>query len=311
MKRITSLLAGTLTALGAVAGPLQPTQVADNAKWVLHLDVENLLTTQFGAFVEREFLEKKLSKPVGKLEEQFGIAFNWRDVKSITAYGTDFKKTTQGEGVLMIKSTFDFASALNSVIEKLEAIGAVSPLEKFQSDAQLIYSAKNEVFGAPVGKDVFLVSKSQSQLEQALSVLAGKSPNLTAAKSFPSMNNAPSGFLTAAVADGFQTAAKLPPQANGLKNAESGRIVAGEKADKVFVNLSLNTRDSESATQIQQVLQGLLAFAVLTQQENKDLATLVQGATVGGADKMVTLNLEVPCEAVIAKVSEKKSKRRK
>jgi len=37
----------------------------------------------------------------------------------------------------------------------------------------------------------------------------------------------------------------------------------------------------------------------------------VQGATVGGAEKTVTLNLEVLSQTVIAKVSENQSKRRK
>jgi hypothetical protein len=55
----------------------------------------------------------------------------------------------------------------------------------------------------------------------------------------------------------------------------------------------------------------LLALAALSQEENKDLAMLVQGARVSGAEKTVTVNLAVPSETIIAKVSEKQPKRKK
>jgi hypothetical protein len=62
---------------------------------------------------------------------------------------------------------------------------------------------------------------------------------------------------------------------------------------------------------MQQVLQGLLALAALSQPENKDLAMLVQGVKISGSEKSVTLNLEVPAATVIAKVREQQPKRRK
>ncbi len=311
MKHIIYLVAGTLTAFAAVAGPLQKAQVAENAKWVVHLDAENFFATQLGGFIKTDFLDKQLAKPARKLEEQFGIKFNWSSIKSLTAYGSDFEQSMRGDAVLVIKSGFDFGAAVNTVIEGLKANGAAVPVEKIQSEPYLMYSVGGTAFGAPFGKDVLLVSKSRVQLEQAREVLAGTAASLNSSKFFPAINNAPGGFLTVAVSDGFQKGTKLPPQASALQNAKSGQIAAGEKGDKVFVNLTLNIKDAESATQIQQVMQGLLALAVLTQQENKDLAMLVQGATVGGADKTVTLNLEVLSQTVIAKVSENQSKRRK
>jgi hypothetical protein len=311
MKRFACLIVALLVSLSAIADPLRKENVSADARWVLHLDVTNLLSTQLGGFFGREFVDKKLAKPIRDLERQFGIVFDWREIKSVTAYGMDFKKAAQGSGVLLIEG-FDFAGALDAVLEKLSTQGAGDvPLEKVQAEPFPMYAAKDGVFGAPVGERLFLISKSREQLERARKVAAGQAANLTGSHSFPALADAPKGFLLAAVADGFQSMAKLPPQANGLKNAESAQVVAGEKADKVFVNVALNAKNAESATQMQQVLQGLLALAMLSQDENKDLATLVQGLKVGGAEKTVSVNLELPAETIIAKVNEKQSKRRR
>lgn len=308
---LLTLLAITALAASATAGPLQPNHVADNAKWVAHLDVEKLITTELGGYLGRTFMDKKLAKPVRDLE-QWGIDFDWRDIEGITAYGTDFSKSPENGGVLVVKSSFDFAEAIEVVMDKIEAYGGNDrPIEKLQKEPYALYSAKGEVFGAAFGKDLFLLSKSRAELEKARGILDGKGPSLAKSQSFPGLAAAEDGFLLAAVAEGFQSSAKLPPQARGLMNAKNGQIKAGEKAEKVFVSLSLNTRDVESATQMQQVLQGLLALAALSQEENKDLAMLVQGATVSGAEKTVTVNLAVPSETIIAKVSEKQPKRKK
>lgn len=311
MKRFACLITAVLVTASTLAGPFRKENVSSDAKWILHLDVENLLATQLGAFFGREFVDKQLAKPVRDIEQQFGIVFDWREIKSVTAYGTDFNKALQGSGVLLIEG-FDFAGALDAVVEKLSAQGAGNaPLQKLQVEPFPIYSARGEVFGAPVGDRLFLLSKSKEQLGRARDVAAGKAANLSKGNSFATLADAPKGFLLAAVADGFQSAAKLPPPAQGLKNAESGQVVAGEKADKVFVNLALNAKTAESASQMQQVLQGLLALATLNQEQNKDLATLVQGLKVSGAEKTVSVNLELPAETVIAKVNEKHSKRRR
>jgi hypothetical protein len=309
MKIVTSLLLLPFLAGLAAAGPLQTRHVSADAKWVVHLDVEKLLTTQLGSYVARTFVDKKFAKATRDLE-QWGIDFDWRDIESITAYGTDFASGADQRGVLLLKGSFDVPGALDVVIERLASAGNTD-LERIQSEPYPIYAAKGGLFGAPSGKDLFLVSKSRSVLEQARRVAGGGAASLTEARSFPAIDKSDDGFLLAAVADGFQSAAKLPPQVNGLKNAESGQVVAGEKADKVFVNLALNTRDAESATQMQQVFQGLLALAALTQEQNKELAALVQGARVGGTERMVTVNVELPSETVIAKVGEKKPGRKK
>lgn len=311
MKLLATSLALATVTTGLLAGPLEPKHIPENARWLIHLDAEKLQATQLGGYLGRTFVDRKLAKPTRDLE-QWGVDFDWRDIEGITVYGTEFQKKPEDNAVLLVKSAFNFASALEAVIDRIAEYGGDDrPIQKVQSEPYAIYSAKGEVFGAPFGKDLFLICKSKSGLEQARGVLDGKSPSITGSKSFPGINATDDGFLVAAVADGFQSATKLPPQMQGLKTAQSLQIRAGEKSDKIFAKLSVNTRDPESATQMQQVLQGLLALAALSQEQNKDLALLVQGAKVSGSERTVNVNLELPAETVIAKVGEKQPKRRK
>ena len=95
MKTLGIIATVAITTLAAIAGPLKPSQVSDDAKWVIHLDVEKLLTTELGSQLGRQILDKQMAKPTRDLD-QWGINFDWRDIRSLTVYGTDFKKTTSG-----------------------------------------------------------------------------------------------------------------------------------------------------------------------------------------------------------------------
>src|SRR5262245_66560896 len=52
----------TLAGVVAFAGPLKKEHVAADAKWLIHLDVENLFGTQIGSFLANEILDKQFAK---------------------------------------------------------------------------------------------------------------------------------------------------------------------------------------------------------------------------------------------------------
>jgi hypothetical protein len=307
MRTIAFILTCTLVGGIAFAGPLKKEHVAADAKWLIHLDVENLLGTQIGSFLANEILDKQWAKYQRDFKKELDIDLDWRKVHSLTAYGTDFQSSAQDKGVLLIQSRLDLVELLDAIIAKKPQL----PLKKLQDESFPLYALGNDVFGSPAGGDVFLLSKSKPQMEKARNVFMRKAANLTSSKAFPAFAEAPKGFLVATAADGFGSATKLPSQANALKSAEGGQVVAGEKADNFFLNFALTAKDTESATQMQQMFQGMIALVALSQNENKELQQLVQGTKVGSVDKVVTLNLELPASEVIAKVNKEQKKRTK
>jgi len=60
MKHFARILALILSwAATAVAQPLQKEQVAADAKWLVHVDVDKLRSTTLGAYVIKHVLENK------------------------------------------------------------------------------------------------------------------------------------------------------------------------------------------------------------------------------------------------------------
>ena len=313
MKPLTLILAALLTHLvpGLRAGPLQNEHIAADVKWLIHVDLENFLTTELGEFVGRELIDAKLAKPARDLQKQFGLELDWRKVRGLTAYGTDYQGRGEAGGVLLIHSQIDLAQALDTAMAKFAALaGGSEPLKKLQTEPFPIYAFKSDAFATPLPGNLFLLSRSQKELENARQVIKGKAANLAATKTFSAFPSAAPGFFLMGVAEGFSKA-PLPPQAQVLKRAEGGQLIAGEKAGKLFLDLALSTQDKEAAAQIQQVLQGLLALAALSQDKNKDLQQLTQNIKIGGMEKLVTVNLELPVAAVMSRLTEERQKRDK
>jgi hypothetical protein len=310
--KMHSLLLAICCSVGAIAGTVPREQISADAKWVVHLDVDALLGTQLGKFVGRELVDPKASKLSAGLKQQFDLDLDWRQIHSLTAYGTDFKEPAKANGVVLVRSGLDVGGALATVFEKLQANGggAEVPLRKVQDQPFPIYSFQDSVFGAALGPDLFALAHSRAQLEKAQRILSGQAANLASTTSLPDRAGQPSGFLTVAIADTAAAGAGLPPQARLLKDALGAQLVAGEKSDKLFVNAALDAKDAAVAVQLQQALQGIVAFAQLSELENKELKQLAQAVKVSGNEKTVTLDVQVPVTDVIDKMGKPQKKRR-
>lgn len=311
MKTLLLTLAGTLAVAGtALAGPLQKEHIAADAKWLLHLDVDSMLQTGLGQWFAKAILDQELAKPTRELKDKFSIDFDWRQIHSLTAYGTQIKPKGEPSGVLLIEG-FDFGKALDAVIERFDAAspgGADRPLQKTQEEKGAVYALKNQAYGVALPGNRFLVGRPQDEVRKARDVMRGTAPNLGSSKTAVAVpDTAKSGFLVGSV-HGLEQVS-LPPQAQGLKNVDGAQLVLGEKAENVFLRLALNTKDEESATQIQQALQGLLAMATLSQSENPKVQKLTQAAKVAGMEKLVTVKLELPAAEVIDLVKQGQQKK--
>jgi hypothetical protein len=310
MKVCFSLLACCLVAAPVFAAPPPIKHVPSDAKWVVHVDVDALLRSQVGEFIGREFLDPKFNKVAADLRKQFDLELDWRKIHSLTAYGSDsdFEHLQDKKnGVLLVESELDIADALDRVLEKVGA-GGGAPFKKLQVEPFAVYG-NNDVVGTPVGEHLFILARSRELLESARRGLATKAGGGKVATTAPAKAEASAGFLTVLLSDTQAMGAALPPQARVLKDTQGVRVVAGEKAEHVFVNASLEAKDSDVAQQLQQMLQGVIAFAQMTQTENQDLQQLSQSAKIGGTDNMVTVDLQMPVKDAIAKLGKTQQKK--
>src|SRR5579859_4362672 len=166
-----------LLALGATAvgNPLQKEQVAADAKWVVHIDVDKLRTTTVGGLI-KQFLDMKM----GPVRNQFGIDLDWNKINSLTAYGTAYQAKPDFNGVVVINTDLDLQKVLDGVIEKMsdQDSESPSPVQKIQQGQVTTYSIHGQLFASfQAGKPV-IVSKSRDSIRKAEEVLSGSAANL-------------------------------------------------------------------------------------------------------------------------------------
>jgi hypothetical protein len=279
---------------------------------VIHADIEALLKTSTGQTLAREALDPNLAKPTADLKQHLDIDFDWRRIRSITLYGTEYSGPERLRGVMLVDTDLDVAKGFENAMTRLTAAGMAQNggLQRVEEGATTLYSIKEDVYvgiqpGAPV-----VVGKARQTVLKARETLNGGTPNLDAAPAFATLGTRPGGFIVVAAAQGFSDTAPVPPQARVLKMAEALQLTLGEADGQVAATLGLTAKTPEVARQMHQVVQGLMAFAALGQIENGDLQTLLAGLRSSLTGKVVTLELSLPAGKIADKITEDQRRKR-
>jgi hypothetical protein len=300
MNRIlTSLVAAVVASLPMVASPLPTQQIAADAKWVVHLDVEQFLKGKIGTHLLKNVVEPQVAAPKEQLKSQLGFDLDWNKIESVTAYGSGYQPDQDTTGVILIRSRLDLKGALDAALTK-EVPGM--NVRKTGDAERAIYSLNEGAFAVFESSGTLLISKYKEALDRAGSVLRGSSPNLTGTSTLSGYPDAASGFFLIALADGFSQHAELPPTAAILKQAVGAQVVLGETGDRLRLAVNVKAATADAARQIQQVAQGLLALASLNAAQNADFKVLTEAASITAAGQVVTLGAEVPVSSVIQRM---------
>ena len=295
--RILLLLWGLLTAvLTTRAESIQNSRIPADAKWLVHLDLENLRGTQLG-----KFALSQLDEPLGALKGEFKMDLRpvLQKISSITAYGDDYAKGPQANGVLLIKMDAETRQILEGIIAAQMLAAKDESIKKVQQGAAVVYSLKDELHLAIEPDHLVIVSKSQKQIEKARSVLADKTATVDRVRAFSSLPSITNSLILLVVAEGFNDAMGLPPQAKIFQMTDAARLAFGERGDQAFVELNLLAKSNELIQQIQQVVQGMVALVSLSQMENPQLLELTRSLKVTAQEKMLLIKLEYPVAKIM------------
>lgn len=307
MKRtlILSLAAGlTVTAASLHAGPLDRTQVAADAKWLLHVDIDALRKTQLGT----SLMKTVVAEAGEDLKEDANIDLPAlvKSTSSIMAYGTDYKSGKDGKGILVWQGSKEIEQIASAfLVQQAEATKAGSGNVKLAREgAQPVYAFGDDMHIVVRPGGGLILGRSVEQIDLATKVLEGKAASLKDKPTFSEYATLPSGFFFMALAEGFNKDAEVPPQANVLKLADGGRLAVGESDGKLRVQLTLNAKDQDVTQQIQQVVQGLLAIATLSLGDEPDLQQLIRDTKVSTNEKRVSLELAIPVATALKHIND-------
>lgn len=303
MKPIVLTIGLLLAQLADIyAGPNQK-WIPANAKWLLHVDGAAFRKSRIGAMI----LEERLEPEVGKAEKHSGVElnFSFRDINSVTAFGSRVGEGGERDAVLLLDTTADLrADAEKLLARKAENPGLALPIAKLSEDGVEFYTVGGELIVAQAEKNLWVISKNKTAALAARDVVLGKAPALKdgAFLNYPAVTNS-FFFLAAAETSG---AGGLPAQARILQKADGVRVAVGERGEKLFLNLMLRAKDPDTLAQIRDVISGLKALVALGGAGNEDLATLSSSAQITSDSEVVSVNLFLPVSRAMQKVREDK-----
>lgn len=294
MKRGLGWVAGgiVLASVAAQALPLQTERVGAGARWVAHVDVDKLKTTQCGRYLLDQLGKDEPNRKLLAFQAMFNFDPR-KDVSSVTLYGTDNRPENT---VTLVKGTFD--------TQRLETlVRAGDDYEETKHGLHIVHSWIDHKHGdhrlfASIWGDGTVVLGGEASIGPALDVLDGRAPKVVAT-TFPGMTPGRQTAIFIASAD-LSGATNVNPKAVILAQASSGYLALTEIGDQFQADIGLSAKTVEAATQLESVARGLAAMAVLGQEQSPEVAKLAGATTIVRDGLQVAVALRYPAADLVA-----------
>ena len=272
------------------AGPIQIENVSADAKWVAHVDIERFISSQIGTLILEELQARGLERKFAAFREVFGFYPN-KDLRSITLYGSEYRPH---KGVVIVKGTFDKEKLLI-------LIRANDTYQEQNYKGRVVHKwidKNKEHYGSFYKDDMIVIANNEANIHKGLDVMDGNSGNLADNAELSDFQLAPADTFLIAGAKGIGEQTAVPPKAMVLKMADRLILAIGEVEGNDYIRVVLKARDETAATQIQQMLQGIIAFGTMMGEQNPQLAELAQAVQLTLDGTSVKLKLTQPAEKI-------------
>jgi len=289
----------------APAEPLDLKQVAADAKWVAHVDVDAMRASTVLQKAHEQMLKKhpEAEKHLAKVREMW--KFNpCTDMHGATFYDTQIKK---GSGIAIVYAKVDQRLMLEKAKQAPEHRAVTYGKYELHSWTHAKGSKhQRSMTGTFYKPDVLVFGNSVEAVTAALDVLDGAKANI-AGKDGPLAAKVPPGTMFVARAVGLSQA-DLPCKSPLAKQVDTLTMAAGENHGESFLEGRLGVKQPEIAQQMKAVVEGFRAMAAITHGSDADAMKLLSALKVTAADKTITVEWRAPAEAVwahVRKMSEK------
>ena len=296
-KLIMTLAVSILVVEGSVlAGPLVLEQVSDSANWVVHANQEQFKKTQTGQLIRKEMVNLGIEENLSN----FAMMFSFHpldDVRDVTVYGTDKDRE---KAVVLIDGFFDKERIL-SILRmnpryKEIKYGDVVVHEWFDENQK---DPNQMMYGCFYKDDLIVMGSGLDSVKQEVDVLKGKAKSATSEIFSQAALSAKGAFFQAAGRRVGEMVGGEDPQAVALKQSDQLGIAIGENEGKFYVDVGLVAKSEEAAQAITQMLEGIIAFVSLPNEEQPELAELAKKVKINCEEKTVNVKFESEPEVVV------------
>jgi len=291
MKKMTVIVA-TLVAIAlflavpAFPGTIPSSIVPENARWVAHLDMEKFVGTTLYGYLEKD---GKFQIKSRNLDRWFKMDIP-KDIKSVTVFGlgTDDK---------------DIVFAVSGKIDKAGIIAMVEAdkdNQKTSYGAYTLYSSGSDEYGAFINDTLVVFSEGQEAIKKVLDTAGGKAKNFAGTPLSASLKAVPGTAFLSGVMPDLSRLSGINSQSKVLEKASGLFFLAQEKADNLLVRLQVTADTPESAKNMVDVVNGLIAMGRLggNDENMAKLTALLDGLQVKLQGKVVTLDFERPSKEI-------------
>jgi hypothetical protein len=334
MLRLTTFSAAALlTASSAFAGPLNTDHVAADARWILHFDVESFVKSQVGSCI-LEHRHQLDMEGIDEINEALGIDV-FQDVLGATVYGgvgdnmkmamhVDDEAVSVGAEARAVEkavAVIVMSEAADRMIEKLKEGESYAEVHKdgfvLHSFTEPESSKRHNVYierGANANQRLVVAGPDLMQVVHAIKVVHDD------AKSLQSADMPLAKMTPRAGSFAFTTALEIAgisgddPASRILECSRQLTFDVGEDLGKAFAVLEVTADSDEDASNISQILQGLVALGRMAlangDEETRPLLKLLNGIKFLSHGDFIVADLEFPadecCQMILEKAERQK-----
>jgi len=279
-------LAALILVVPAWPGTLPTSVIPDGARWVAHLDMEKFIATKLFEYLDKD---GKFDIKSRDLNRWFKIDVP-KDITGLTIFGLE---PGDKQAVFAVAGKFDKARLLT-------LLDLAEDHTETAYGAYTLYSTGSDEYGAFVNDGLIVFSESRSAIEKVLDTAAGKTKNFAASKLYASFKDVSSGTFLSGVVENLAGLGKEVKQSKFVEKAGLVSFLAQEKQGNLQVRIQVTADSPESAKNMVDIAQGLIALARLGQGEGPKAvpAFLVDGLQVKMEGKTVRLELDIPSREI-------------
>ena len=265
------------------AGPLEQRHIAADAKWLVHLDLDAIRTSQSAKFLVGAWLQTEPARShLAGIRTAIGLDLV-NDLHSITLYGDEL---VPDRGVLAVRASLNRPRVMAFLARQPDFARKKHDGYELLSWTERRGGQKHTVFGAMHGEEAIAFSRDAGDLAAALAVLDGKAAHLADSNSLL-RGQAPEGAVLLVRASGLSEA-KVALQSPILRLSETIDLTAGEEAGAAFVEVRLTAESAEHVPHFRDVATGLVALARLMRANDDDVLKLLDAVTISTNDRTVS-----------------------
>ena len=253
------------------AAPLEPSEVPSDAKWVMHVDFDELRETRLMKRIEKTMPEA-IEAVRGWMSSEYGIEPQ-SDLHSLTMYGQIYELHS---GTAVLRASFDS----EKVTEKLENN---DDLKQTKWKDRTLYTKQeddpNTVTIMPLDGKFSIFASTPKKVKQAAKLIQRNGDSLKGSDS-PLVRDVPQGSVFYGAAIELQKIRRHDGPFPILRQHEQVIYAIGNDGEYVFEELMMTASSDEVAKEMKAVLDGWCALLKLWAADSKALQRIPADLTI-------------------------------